>query len=188
MKHPYIIAIGAIAGGGKTILSQAVHEFLSSSALYCFDDFEETNRYPEDFYEWWRRGADVSEFDCPGMYKAVSEEIQKAAVEFIILDYPFGRQHERFRALIDLSVFIDTPLDVALARRIVRNECDDLENLKREMVDYESKARALYADAAARGKKECDLLLDGSKSIEELTKQTLEEMNNKRFNEYKELY
>jgi hypothetical protein len=40
--------------------------------VYCFDDFDETNVYPEDFYEWWKRGAELREFDCPGMRKAVS--------------------------------------------------------------------------------------------------------------------
>jgi uridine kinase len=177
MKRPYVIAVDAVSGGGKTTLSQAVDKSLSSSALYCFDDFEETNVYPEDFYEWWRRGADVSEFDCPGMYKAVSEKIEKNDVDCVILDYPFGRQHERFRDLIDLSVFIDTPLDIAMGRRILRDECNNLEDLKSEVVSYESYGRPLYLDDAAKGKEDCDLLLDGTKSIEALTKLLLEEIN-----------
>ena len=72
MKRPYIIAINAVSGGGKTALARAVNQSLPSSALYCFDDFGESNVLPDDFYEWWRRGADVAEFDCPGMYSAVS--------------------------------------------------------------------------------------------------------------------
>jgi len=67
------------------------------------------------------RGADLREFDCPGLRKAVDEEIRTARIDFIILDYPFGRDHPRFENLIDLSVFVDTLLDVAMARRIMRD-------------------------------------------------------------------
>jgi uridine kinase len=121
MKRPYIIAINSISGGGKTALAKLLQEALPASVVFCFDDFDETNVYPEDFYEWWKRGADPREFDCPEMGKAVAGEIQRGASEFIVLDYPFGRDHPRFKSVIDLSVFVDTPLDVAMARRIIRD-------------------------------------------------------------------
>ena len=47
-----MIAIGAISGGGKTSLAALVHESLPNSALFCFDEFDATNVYPPDFYEW----------------------------------------------------------------------------------------------------------------------------------------
>jgi uridine kinase len=110
MKRPYIIAINSVSGGGKTALAKLLQESLPASVVFCFDDFDQTNLYPEDFYEWWKRGADLREFDCPGMGKAVDDEIQRRTTEFIIMDYPFGRDHPRFQTLIDLSVFVDTPL------------------------------------------------------------------------------
>ena len=118
MKKPYTIAINSVSGGGKTSLAKLLQESLVASVVFCFDDFDKTNRYPEDFYEWWKRGADLREFDCPGLRKAVDEEIRTARIDFIILDYPFGRDHPRFENLIGLSVFVDTLLDVAMARRI----------------------------------------------------------------------
>jgi len=121
MKKPYTIAINSVSGGGKTSLAKLLQESLVASVVFCFDDFDKTNRYPEDFYEWWKRGADLREFDCPGLRKAVDEEIRTARIDFIILDYPFGRDHPRFENLIGLSVFVDTLLDVAMARRIMRD-------------------------------------------------------------------
>ena len=67
MDKPFAVAINSVTGGGKTALSRLVHEALERSALYCFDDYDESNVYPDDFYEWHRRGGDIEEFDCPGM-------------------------------------------------------------------------------------------------------------------------
>jgi hypothetical protein len=60
MNRPYIIAIDAVAGGGKTTLSKAVNEALYPSARYCFDEFDEPDIHPVDFYDWWLRGADTA--------------------------------------------------------------------------------------------------------------------------------
>lgn len=85
------------------------------------------------------------EFDCPGMAAAVEKEIEQGTKKYIILDYPFGRDHPRFSSLIDLSVFIDTPLDVAMARRILRDYphssgSSDLKRLQEEMNHYLARA------------------------------------------------
>src|SRR4026208_1002711 len=104
MKKPYVIAINAVSGGGKTALAKLVHESLPDSALFCFDDFDATNVYPTDYYDWYIRGGDLEEFDCPGMKSAVDEEIRRGEKQYIVMDYPFGRDHSRFREDIDLSV------------------------------------------------------------------------------------
>src|SRR5262245_48019203 len=121
MNRPFVIAVNSIAGGGKTSLTKLLHECLPNSTFFCFDDYDSSNLYPTDFHDWHRRGGNLEEFDCLGMKAAVDAEIQKAAVKYIILDYPFGRDHSRFRDVIDLSIYIDTPLDVAMARRILRD-------------------------------------------------------------------
>jgi len=188
MKKPYIIAVNSVSGGGKTALARFLQEALNASVVLCFDDFDETNLCPEDFYEWWKRGADLREFDCPNMGKAVDDEIQSGASEFIILDYPFGRDHPRFQALIDLSVFVDTPLDVALARRIIRDHgvvagetaAPVLDQLLEELGHYLEKARFLYLAAANRHKPGCDLVLDGCHSLQELRNQVLERIRTER--------
>ncbi len=183
MPSPYVIAINSVSGGGKTALSELLHESLQSSELFRFDDFDDTNIYPDDYYEWTMRGADLSEFDCPGMSSAIAEEIEKGDFSYIILDYPFGRAHHRMRECIDLSVYIDTPLDVAMARRILRNYLGEREtpanetmvSLKKDLVHYLNKARVPYLNHF-RHIEHSDLILDGCKSLEELRDNILEKL------------
>ena len=94
MKKPYIIAINSVSGGGKTSLAKLLQQSLSGSVAFCFDDFDETNLYPEDFYEWWKRGAPLHQFDCLGMRKAVDDEIGRGAIDFKRSQDPF---HSRRR-------------------------------------------------------------------------------------------
>lgn len=178
MNRPFIISINSVSGGGKTALATALHRSLPQSALFCFDDYNDSNVYPEDFYEWSRRGADITEFDCPGMRNAVDKAIQRGKVNQIILDYPFGRRHPRFADIIDLAVFINTPLDIALARRILRDYSVEnqkvltevLENLRSELTYYLTKARYPYLDTY-KDKEVSDLILDGCHSLDDLKRE-----------------
>ena len=180
MSKPFVIAVNSIAGGGKTSLANVLHECLPNSTIFHFDDFDATNLYPTDFHDWHRRGGNLEEFDCLGMKEAVDKEIQQGEVKYIILDYPFGRDHSRFREVIDLSVYIDTPLDVAMARRILRDYAPQAEasagtqlrRLRDELSYYLAKARPIYLDN--RHVRTCDLKLYGLKSLEELRDQVLE--------------
>ena len=180
MNKPYIISINAISGGGNTTLTKLVAKSLKNSKAFHFDEFDSTNIYPENFYDWSIRGANIEEFDCPGMQKAITESISDNVVDYIIIDFPFGRDHSRLKRDIDLSVFIDTPLDVAMARRIIRDFIDDasdtadsrLKRLKEDLSYYVSRARYPYLDAY-RHKNNCDLILDGWKKQEEICEEIL---------------
>jgi len=180
MEEPYVIAINAVSGGGKTEIARLVHTSLPSSTLFCFDDFDETNVYPDDFYEWYQRGANLLEFDCPGLSAAIEEEIRAQNSRYLILDYPFGRDHPRLRERIDLSVFIDTPLDVAMARRILRDSlCStqvttekQIADLKKELIHYLSKGRLVYLTTDVH-KKDSDLIVDGLASAEAIRDEIL---------------
>ena len=179
MNRPFIISINSVSGGGKTALATALHRSLPQSALFCFDDYNDSNVYPEDFYEWSRRGANITEFDCPGMRNAVDKAIQRGKANQIILDYPFGRRHPRFADIIDLAVFINTPLDIALARRILRDYSVEnqevLENLRSELNHYLAKARYPYLDTY-KDKEVSDLILDGCRSLDDLKSEVLGRM------------
>ena len=175
MHRSFIVSVNSVSGGGKTALATVLHRSLPQSALFCFDEFDDSNVYPEDFYEWSCRGADINEFDCPGMRKAVDAETRRGTSKQIILDYPFGRRHPRFADIIDLAVFIDTPLDVALARRILRDYSEDmlesseesLGHLRCELDHYLAKARHAYLETY-KDKDFSDLVLDGWRSLDDL--------------------
>ena len=175
MKKPFVISVGSVSGGGKTTLSVALHKSLPDSSLFHFDDFDDSNIYPSDFYDWSRRGGDVEEFDCPGMQTAVNAEIRQGRTRRIILDFPFGRRHSCFRDIIDFAVFINTPLDIAMVRRILRDYTintneppeETLNRLHTDMSHYLARARYPYLDAY-KHKAHNDLVLDGRCSLNDL--------------------
>jgi uridine kinase len=87
-----------------------------------------------------------------------------------------GRAHSDSGKYFDCIVFIDTPLDVAMARRLVRdltfanveNATDTVANVKAETEAYLSGARRIYTSFVERVKPNCDLVLDGTLTLDEL--------------------
>lgn len=179
MTKPYVITINAVSGGGKTALAQLVQLALPRARLFCFDEFEATNCYPADFYTWSQQGADPLAIDCPGMGAAVDQALAQGGLDYLVLDCPLGRDHPRFAAIIDLAVFIDTPLDVALARRILRDyptaadaTAAHWQQLRTTLTHYLIKARYPYL-AASRHQATSDLIVDGWRPLPELRDEVL---------------
>ena len=72
-------------------------------------------------------------------------------------------------------VFIDTPLDVAMARRLLRGMAvaeagaeEAVMSIEVELSSYLSGARLLYVEFQDRIKRECDLIVDGCLTLDEL--------------------
>jgi uridine kinase len=61
----------------------------------------------------------INLYDIQNIISAVNSARYK--YDYILVDYPFGNRHELFNRLIDLTVYIKTPLDILLARRILRD-------------------------------------------------------------------
>lgn len=70
---------------------------------------------------------------------------------------------------IDLTIFIDTPLDVAMARRILRDfKNSNAEEIKIDMQSYLSGAREAYLVMLNTVKPNSDVVIDGSQGNEEI--------------------
>ena len=66
-------------------------------------------------------------------------------------------------------IFIDTPLDIAMGRRILRDigiTADPLQRVKDELSGYESRARPLYEHFQKRMRADSDLIVDGTLDID----------------------
>ena len=81
-------------------------------------------------------------------------------------------------------VFIDTPLDVAMARRLIRDyattAANDLpqafEELERDLSGYLARARLPYLEMAKGVKPKSELVLDGCLTPEELAEAIIGQM------------
>ena len=178
MKLPYVVSISGISGSGKTTIVTALKERLANSAVIYWDDYGDEVDSKCDIYEWAANGSDCNEWNTQPVANDI-ERLLNESYEYIILDYPFGYLNECVGKYINLTIFIDTPLDVALARRIVRDytsrsrESDfglaDVEELSfagldKELRWYLTNSRPIYANMIETHKPVSDLVIDGTKT------------------------
>lgn len=165
-NHPYIISIAAVSGGGKTAISKELHQLLQQSKVIYFDDYQLEG--PEDIIDWVDRGANYEEWDITPLIQDI-EKLATESLHYIILDYPFARMHSKLRSSIDLAVFIDTPLDIALARRIIRDyQQDSKVELFKEMDLYVNYGRKGYLEMLTSIKPNSDLVVDGTLTVQDI--------------------
>lgn len=201
---PFVVGIAAASGGGKTALVLRAAELLPGSSALFFDDYGNPFAEILDFEAWFDRGADFDEVPTPLLMRDLralrSEESITtplgALVEptpFIVFEAPLGRAHRGTGDLIDLLVYIDTPLEVALARRfrdMVRQVAEEagpkqqeelIENV-RSLESYIDQylgnrgALAIYQKQVEQVKPGADLVLDGNLTTDVLAKAVVSEV------------
>ncbi|MDA3835790.1 MAG: hypothetical protein PF495_20655 [Spirochaetales bacterium] len=91
-------------------------------------------------------------------------------------DAPLGKAHDESGRYIDFMVFIDTPLDVAMARRFLRDYLSDpsqdaecvVQGLKQELLGYLQEGRLPYLEMDRTVKPTSDFVVDGCLPIDEI--------------------
>ncbi|MFP3356342.1 hypothetical protein R0K17_03195 [Planococcus sp. SIMBA_143] len=174
LKKPIIIAITGVSGGGKTALVTHLAKHINNAEALFFDDYDLHG--PEDVLEWVDRGANPHEWDLKPIARDL-EELLEQPLDYIFLDYPFAYQHTRIKEYIDLAVFVDTPLDLALARRISRDFHDSSEEeIVAQVNYYASHGRRAYIHMLNKIQPDSDLIVDGTLTIKDLGDQLMEKV------------
>ncbi len=169
-----IIAIGAVTAGGKTTVVNAVKERLPGTASLHFDDYSFDGEV-EDFSRWLSEGADVHVWDLSPLKADIDRLIQSGKYDRLLLDYPFAYEHRMIKDYIDCCIFIDTPLDIALARRILRdNVQSSADEIRVEMDTYLKYARKAYILMQEEQVASADHIIDGAKSLDEIINEVTE--------------
>ncbi|HEX2037614.1 MAG TPA: hypothetical protein VHS99_25840 [Chloroflexota bacterium] len=195
----YVIAIAGTAGSGKTTLVRAVTTLLGEATALYFDDYESTSTYPPDWGAWLRAGADPDVVRTPQLAAdlralrhgtAVTTSDGRRSCEpaaYVVLDEPFGRARAELRDLVDFVACIEVPLEVALARRLLRavEEVQDDACLREEVrltarTYLTREDRALYLAATALAEADCELILDGMASPEQLARHVVQAVRARR--------
>lgn len=169
MKRPLIIAIAAVSGGGKTTAIQLLNKELANSTAFFFDDYDFAG--PDNLIEWVHRGADHNEWKLTPLINDLKIILDNKDVQndYILLDYPFAYLHKEMNEFIDLTIFIDTPLDVAMARRILRDfSYSNAEEIRLDLQSYISGAREAYLAMLNTVKPDSDVVIDGTQGKEKI--------------------
>ena len=205
MEPSFVVAVSSAPGGGKTTLVTGAAELLGATMLF-FDDYRDASTYPPDLKQWVADGADLNLWKTPKFAEDLAalkrgERIESAVgvatmspTEFVVIEEPMGRGRDEMAKSIDFVVLIDTPLDIAMARRFLRladtNPLADIEQTTKEQLrahvegllgfitgelrSYLDASRAVYIAVQEQVAADCDLVLDGRLPADELAAQLVE--------------
>jgi len=176
MKRPFVVAISGTSGGGKSTLAQKTAGLLPAAVRLEFDDFIQVSNTPADVRGWLNAGADPNAFRTPEMAAELRRMIEEErGASFVLVEDPFGKARAEVTGLIDLSVFLRVPAEVALARRILRTIVErkrepeaQLKHLANDLATYLNGGREAYEAANRAASQTADLTLDGMRDADEL--------------------
>ena len=162
-----VIAIAAVTAGGKTTVVNELVEKLPRAKSLHFDDYSFEGEV-EDFGAWVKDGADYNVWDLSPLKKDILAIMESSECDYLVLDYPFAYCNSELSEYIDCAIFIDTPLDIAMARRILR----DMKNasgdeIRDELDNYIRFARDAYVVMLEKVRPSSDYVIDGTMELDE---------------------
>lgn len=190
----FVIAIAGHSGAGKSTLVENLVARLGNANSLSLDEYESSSTYPPAA-KWIRDGADPNEFLIPQFDadvralkngKAISHPetgIEIHPARFLVIEEPFGRGRDAVRELIDFVVYVDTPLEIAYIRKISRkndflpwedNPDIFIKHLRENMEWYLRNGRDFYLAIADKVRQNCDIVVDGTLSTEQMTDKIME--------------
>ena len=114
------------------------------------------------------QGANYNVWDLSPLIKDIYEIEKCSECDYLLLDYSFAYCHKELSKYIDCAIFVDTPLDVAMARRVLRDMKDaSAEEIREYMEIYLKYARVAYVQMLKDVLPSSDYVIDGTKELEE---------------------
>ena len=181
-----VVAVAGPTGGGKSTLVRGLAAVLGNACAIHMDDYERMTREPAaKVMQWMARGAAFDELAIPLLAEhldklkrgeAVREPTRSTTIpprETIVFETQFGRVHGPTGALVDYLIWIDIPLEVALARKVKSMLADGLsappadararmEGVEAYLGHYMALVRPLLLTQAERVRPGADLVVDGT--------------------------
>ena len=169
-----IIAIAAVTAGGKTSAVKSLVEKIPNATSLHFDDYSFEGEV-EDFYQWVKAGADDNVWNLTPLKNDIDKLISSNKYDYLFLDYPFAYKNDMIKDYLDCAIFIDTPLDIALARRVLRDMKESSsEEILCEMENYIKYERVAYLQMLKDILPSSDYVIDGSKDLETIVDEIID--------------
>jgi uridine kinase len=190
----FVIAIAGHSGAGKSTLMESLVTRLGNANSLSLDDYRSSSTYPP-VGEWLEAGADPNQFETPqfsadalALIKghSIIHPVTQTMIEpanYLILEEHFGRTRSEMQELIDFLIYVDTPLDIAHARKILRKgdflPWEDnpelfIQNLREHLLWYINFGRDFYIAVKRNACKDYDLIVDGTHSTEQIADKVIE--------------
>ena len=173
-----IIAIAAVTAGGKTTAVNGLKRKLKNAKSLHFDDYSFEGEV-DDFHQWVLAGANYNVWNLKPFEDDIINIINSGKCEYLILDYPFAYCHQMIKKYIDVAIFIDTPLDIALARHILRDMGNSNgEEIRKELKGYLKYARIGYEQMLKDILPSSDYIIDGSLDADKIVGELIKIIEN----------
>lgn len=168
-----IIAIAAVTAGGKTTLVNELKKLIPNCRSLHFDDYDFEGAV-EDFGKWVKDGADCNVWNITPLKEDIEKIRRGGECEYLILDYPFAYRHDALKDIIDCAIFLNTPLDIAMARRVLRDMQDaSADEIRQDMEFYLKFARPAYTHMLNDILPSSDRVIDGAQDISAIVHEAL---------------
>lgn len=174
IKKTIIIAVSGVAAGGKTTTINELKKKMKNAKSLHFDDYNFEGEV-DDFHQWVMDGADYTVWNLEPLKKDILKFTEDNEVQYILLDYPFAYKNDLIKPLIDCAIFIDTPLDIAMARRVLRDMYTATgDEIREDMSFYLKYARVAYEEMLNTILPNSDYVIDGNMQLDEIVKQVMD--------------
>ena len=193
----YVVAIAAPIGGGKTSLVNAIADELDNAITIHYDHYETATKEPaSSLVEWMKKGADFSDFKAPNLSDDLERvkrgesiihpltNMEMGSGKYIVFEMPLGKEHRDTAKFIDLLIWIEIPLDIALARKVreyislfLKDQYKDcMLWLDQYLAEYLEFFREVLQIQRERVSKNADIVLDGQEDFEDMVQRATKEI------------
>lgn len=161
----------------KTTVVNELKKRLRNSRSLHFDNYTFEGEV-ENFYQWILDGANYNVWNLNPLEDDILEIKSAGTCDYLILDYPFAYCHDTIKPYIDTAFFVDTPLDISLARRILRDMSDaTADEIRRDLEMYLKYARIAFVQMQKDILPSSDYVIDGTLSVEEIVNAIVAKMD-----------
>lgn len=191
MKKPILIGIAGGTASGKTTIAQMIVDYFhnNKSVIIIREDDYYKDRSDISFEE--RKSINYDHpfaFDYPLLFKQLDDllankEINKPIYDFtvhnrsketevvnpadvIIIEGLFVLEEKELRNKLDIKIFVDTPADVRLARRIKRDVTERKRELSNILDQYLNTVRIMHEEFIEPSKKYANIIIPDGGSNE----------------------